>query len=265
MLLRYSLGSVWAVTNAGAVVRLSRSGSQTAQLVAAGALDVKFNAGRVYVLTHSAIEQLDPATGRVQHRRSVTDPVSFDVRAGVAYVAHGSGASSAVDSVDVTTGRRASYHLPQPLSTQELADSIAVSGTDAVWVIDGNALLKLKINPLGLEHQYQLPFDATDLGVGAAGVFVATQNPEGGIVRLAQGASSVTSCWSHGDALQMVSDGADLWASAAAGLSEIDERTCRVVAEAAPVDESGTGVAVLPDQVWIAFPGAASIEVVAKR
>jgi DNA-binding beta-propeller fold protein YncE len=262
--IRYGLGSVWAVTNGGAVLRLSSSGKTLAEPVRGGAVDVKFEGQHMYVLKGSDVEELDPATGHVEHRRAIANGISFDVRGGVAYVAAEGTGNASVVSVDLATGRRHSYALPFQLATEEHNDAIGADASGDLWAIDGDVLLLFRASALTLVRRYQLPFNATTLLTTPTGVFVATQNSGGGIVRLTPGAKSVRTCWGMGDALQIAADGANVWVSASSGLTELSARTCAVLGQVAPLDGGATSVAVLPGEVWVTYPDFNKIQVVAR-
>lgn len=262
--LRYGLDSVWDVTNGGALLRLTVSGKTTAHLLRSGALDVKFEGDHMYVLTDSGVEELDPSTGHVLHSHAIVNAISFAVRGGVAYVESSIVGGAAIESVDVATGRGHTVRLPYQPSNVEHDDGVAADANGALWVIDGNYLLEVRASTLKVENRYELPFDGTTLLSTPAGVFVATQNSGGGVARLAPGAKSVSTCWQMGDALQLATDGTDVWDSAAAGLTKLNERTCAVLGQATPLDGGGTGVLVLPSEVWITFPDFNKIQVVAR-
>jgi hypothetical protein len=263
-ILRYALGSVWTVTGDGAIDKYTVSGQRAARLIGSGVIDAKFVGGDMYVLTKSAVEQVNPSSGAPTHSYSISQPVSFDVSAGVAFILQSTATAAVVDAVDVATGHTQTHKLPKPVGDNELTDSIAADGSGNVWVIDAKALLKMSAASLAVEGQYALPNGETDLRPTSAGVFVATQNPQGGVVRLLPGATAVSPCWAGGDALQMIPDGADLWLSAAAGLTKLSQQSCAVLAQATPVDGGATGVAVLPTQVWVSFPDEIQVQVVAR-
>jgi hypothetical protein len=262
--LRYALGSVWTVTGDGAIDRYTVNGQHAARLISSGVIDAKFVGADMYVLTKSAVEQVNPNSGAPTHSHSLSQAVSFDVSAGVAFILQSTATGAVVDAIDIATGHTQTHKLPKPVGDNELTDSIATDGTGNVWVIDANALLKMSAASLAVEGQYALPNEETDLRPTPSGVFVATQNPHGGIVRVLPGATAVSPCWAGGDALQMIPDGANLWVSASSGLTKLSQQTCAVLGQATPVDEGATGVAVLPTQVWVSFTDVIQVQVVAK-
>jgi hypothetical protein len=134
------------------------------------------------------------------------------------------------------------------------SSSVAVGSDGVVWAIDAATLEEVSTPSLTVLHRYALPLFGTTIALTPYGVTVAARGIGDGVARLAPGASAAKICW-LGDAQQLVLDGQMMWASAAAGLTELDARTCRPVATTPAIDtgNSTDGIAVLPDQVWLAY------------
>jgi hypothetical protein len=260
VLLRYGAGSMWEVSSAGSLAELSSDGAVAKAIIPSGVIDAQFVGNDLFALTGTGLSELDPNTGTTLSSVPFASGLAFATNGTMAVILSNE-SHPIVTAINLMTGTSTtSGALPNPVSNV-VSGIIGVDTDGSTWVVDGNALVHVASPALNVLASYPLTLRADDLSLTPAGVFVATQDPEGGVLRLVRGASKVSKCWSDGDALQIVPAGNDLWLSAAAAPTELDQATCEVIAQGPAPDDSGQGLAVSPTEVWIVFPNSHKIEV----
>jgi hypothetical protein len=260
VLLRYGDGSMWAVSSAGALAEISTTGAVTNTLGPSGVLDAQFAGNDLFALTSTGLSELDPSTRQTVAATAFASASAFATNGTVADFLSTS-SQPTVTSVDLSTGASTTSAVLPNQFKDVGAGAIAIDSDGSTWLVDGDALIHLASPGLGVLASYPLTLHGDDLYLTSTAVFVATGDPGGGILRLTKGSSTIGKCWPGGDALQMVADGTSLWVSAAAGPTELDQATCKVLAQGPAPDDSGEGLAASPTEVWDVFPDSKKVEV----
>ena len=254
VLLRTAVGRVWGVTSDHTVVQVDASGDAKSTLPVPGVTDLAFSGSDMYVLTADAVDHIDLG-GKVLRRYPVDGRgIALAVSRKTLYVPV-FGPPPHLLAIDMATGTTRSITLKETFDNSMGPNGVVVDGNGVVWTLDGRSLDEISGSSMTLVHRYPTPIIGSTLAVAPAGIFIASSQPGAGVARLTPGGSAVSPCWTDGDALQLVPEGRIMWASAAAGLSEFDSTTCKLLATASAPDgdNSGNGIAVLPGQVWLAY------------
>lgn len=89
-----------AVTKSGALVRIDDSGKARTLAAVAAVAPPTVGLGRVWIVTRSAVLEVNPATGRVEGRLRIAHPLSVTIGGGVAWVLAGRTGSLRLFEVD---------------------------------------------------------------------------------------------------------------------------------------------------------------------
>jgi hypothetical protein len=254
-------GDVWSASGQG-LVRFTLDG-KAETFLGKSVRDIALSPRAVVVLLDQVPQMLtfDPATLRVSRQWALPGPgVSVTADGNVAYVVDGS-APARITRVDLSSGAMTTRVVPG--SEAPAGDrSIAVGG-GSLWFVTQSHVYQLNPRVLTTVRSIASPISPSSVWFGDGAVWVSSENPGGGVLRLDPRTAAITTTVGT-DAIQIAFTPQWVWLAAAAGATALRPSTGGLVGtvpNSDVLDDSSAGIAVVGSTLWVAYGNQSIIQI----